>query len=432
MEEKLYRWVVKDDEEKLCKDVSEEACEVVPQNFARQVFASVASKTGDQLSAPGLILSWLLTALGSPSAALGMLVPVRESGSLLPQMFVAGVLRRYPIRKWFWVVGSVLQGAAVAGMGVVALTLDGAAAGWTIVGLLVLFSLSRGINSISSKDLLGKTIPKTRRGRMSGLASSISGWIAVGVGIFFAFHKAEELPTGLFAGLLFSAAGLWWFGAWMMSRVIEFPSPVEEEDGVVESAFSGLAFLREDPVFLRFCIARALLASTVLSMPFYVVLAHRATDGLLASLGILMIASSLAKAVSGASWGRLSDSSSRKTLAVAGLSAGLVGCLTAALAGIELEKTAAVWLYGGLFFLIGLAHTGIRTGRKTYLVDHANADNRARLVAVSNTLMGIVLLLSGSFGLLADALGERVVIAVFAGLGIAGSLLAFTLPEVEE
>ncbi len=431
MEEKLYQWVVGSDDESLCTDISEEAGEVVPQNFARQVIASVASKTGDQLSAPGLILSWLLTALGAPSAALGMLVPVRESGSLLPQMFVAGILRRSSIRKWFWVVGSVLQGAAVAGMGVVALTLKGAVAGWSIVGLLVIFSLSRGINSISSKDILGKTIPKRRRGRMSGLASSISGWIAVGVGIFFALNKAEELPTGLFAGLLFTAGALWLFGAWMMSRVIEFPSPVENDGGVVDGTFSGLRFLMDDPVFLRFCIARALLASTVLSMPFYVVLAHRATEGLLASLGVLMIASSLAKALSGAIWGRLSDSSSRKTLAAAGMSAGLVGCLTAALAGIEFEKSTAVWLFGGLFFLIGLAHTGIRTGRKTYLVDHADADNRARLVAVSNTLMGVVLLLSGSFGLLADALGERVIIFVFAALGIAGSLLAFTLPEAE-
>jgi uncharacterized membrane protein len=86
-------------------------------------------------------------------------------------------------------------------------------------------------------------------------------------------------------------------------------------------------------------------------------------------------------------------------------------------------------MFGGLFFLIGLAHTGIRLGRKTYLVDHAEADNRARLVAVSNTLMGLVLLLSGSFGLLANALGERLVILVFALLGIAGALTAWTLPE---
>ncbi|MEX2577534.1 MAG: hypothetical protein WD342_00640 [Verrucomicrobiales bacterium] len=431
MEEKLYDLVSDDEDARPCKGITDEACEVVPRNFGKQVLASIASKTGDQLSKPGLILAWLLTSLGAPAAAIGLLVPVRESGSLLPQMIAGGVVRRFPIRKGFWVGGSLLQGAAVVGMGLTALFLEGAAAGWTVVGLLVVFSLARGVNSITSKDLLGKTIPKTRRGRLGGLASSVSGWIAVAVGIFFALNPAEELPVGLFAGLLFSAGALWFLGAGIMSTLIEKPSAASDGGKALADALKSLRFLRDDPVFLRFCVARALLASTVLSMPFYVVLAHRATDGRIASFGILMVAGSLATALSGVTWGKLADASSRVTLAVAGLSAGLVGCLAAGLAGIEMNEVVAIWLYGGLFFLIALAHTGIRMGRKTYLVDHANADNRARLVAVSNTLMGVVLLLSGSFGLFAEAVGERMVILVFALLGIAGSLLAFTLPEVE-
>jgi MFS family permease len=231
--------------------------------------------------------------------------------------------------------------------------------------------------------------------------------------------------------LLFIAGALWIVAAGVMMTLIEEPSETSGDGNPLLDALESLKFLREDKVFLRFCIARALLASTVLSMPFYVVLAHRATDGKAASLGLLMIAGSLATALSGATWGKLSDRSSRKTLAIAGLSAGLIGCLTAAISGLEWERISALWIYGILFFLIGLAHTGIRIGRKTYLVDHAENDNRARLVAVSNTLMGLVLLASGSFGLLVGIVGERVVILVFAVLGILGSFMAFRLPEVE-
>lgn len=433
MEEKIYHLVSDDNEDaRICKDISEEACDAVPKNFGKQVLAQVCTKTGDQLSKPGLILTWLLTALGAPAATIGLLVPIREAGSLLPQMMVGGVIRRYPVRKYFWVIGSVLQGLAVLGMALAAWQLTGAAAGWTVVALLVLFSLSRGVCSIASKDLLGKTIPKTRRGRLGGLASSVSGWIAVGVGVFFALNKAEELPVNLFVSLLLVAGGLWLTAAAIMARLIEKPGATEGGGNAVSEALKSLRFLRDDPAFLKFCIARALLASTVLSMPFYVVLAHRATGGKIASLGILMIAGSLAAALSGLAWGKLSDISSRRTLGIAGMTAGLVGCVTAGIGGLEVDKTVAVWLFGVLFFLIGLAHTGIRVGRKTYLVDHATADNRSRLVAVSNTLMGIVLLLSGSFGLLADTIGERFVILIFALLGIAGSVLAFTLPEVQE
>lgn len=432
MEEKLYELVSGDEDARICKDISEDACDVFPRNFGKQVIAQVASKTGDQLSKPGLILTWLLTALGAPAVTIGLLVPIREAGSLLPQMIVGGVIRRYPIRKYFWVVGAVLQGLSILSVGFAALTLKGAAAGWSIVGLLVLFSLSRGISSIASKDLLGKTIPKTRRGRLGGLASSISGWIAVGVGIFFALNPARELPLGLLTTLLFVAAGLWLLGGLVMATLIEKPGATSGAGNALKAALASLHFLRDDPVFLRFCIARALLASTVLSMPFYVVLAHEATGGKIASLGILMIAGSLATALSGVTWGKLSDESSRLTLVIAGISAGTIGIITALVSLAEVGPSAAIWIYGLLFFLIGLAHTGIRTGRKTYLVDHANADNRAQLVAVSNTLMGIVLLISGTFGLLADAIGEQWVIFVFASLGITGGLLGLSLPEVED
>ncbi len=430
MGDRLYKLVTKDEESvDLSKGISEEASKEVPENFGRQVVASVASKTGDQLTKPGLVLTWLLTALGAPALTIGLLVPIREAGALLPQIPFANVIGRYRHRKRFWVFGSLLQGSAVIGIGVAALGLSGPALGWTVVGLLVFFSLARALCSISSKDLMGKTIPKTRRGRLSGLASSISGGIAVLVGVYFALNRAEEFTVVVLTSMIFFAGLLWWVGAWLMSRVVEYASPTNGDAGVLVEFKASLELLKEDPVFLRFCMVRGMLASTVLSMPFYVVLAHESTGGRIRSLGSLMIAGSLATALSGVVWGRLSDFSSRRTLAVAGLSAGLIGCLTAAISTLAFGETTAVYVYGGLFFLIGLSHTGIRNGRKTYLVDHANRENRAQLVAVSNTLMGMVLLVSGSLGLLAETLGTRGVILVFALLGIAGGVMAFYLPE---
>ena len=46
--------------------------------------------------------------------------------------------------------------------------LDGVMAGWAIVGLLVVFSLARGLCSVSAKDVLGKTVSKSRRGILMG------------------------------------------------------------------------------------------------------------------------------------------------------------------------------------------------------------------------------------------------------------------------
>lgn len=424
-------FIAKEEDPRACKDISEEACEVAPGNFIKQVCALTATKTGDALSKPGLILTWLLTALGAPATIIATLAPIRETGSLLPQMIVGQVIRRFPIRKGFWVTGSILQGLSVLAMAIVALTLRGAMAGWSIVGLLAIFSLSRGICSIASKDLLGKTISKTRRGRLSGLAASISGYAAVAVGLFFAFNKRDALPVALFAILLGVAGTLWLVAAAIMATLDEKPGTTSGGSNALKEAISSFHLLREDSTFRNFCIARALLASTVLSMPFYVLLAFEATGGRLTSLGILMIASSASTALSAVIWGRLADKSSRLNLVLAGTSAGAIGCITSGLAGLNFSTETALWLYTLLFFLIGITHSGIRIGRKIYLVNLATEKNRSTYVAVSNTLIGLILLASGAMGLLAEALGARGVILIFAILGVGGGLFSFLLPEVE-
>ena len=175
-------------------------------------------------------------------------------------------------------------------------------------------------------------------------------------------------------------------------------------------------------------------------MPFYVLLTREATGDRMSTFGLFIVASSLAAAMSGFTWGRLADRSSRKTLMIAGAGASAVGVVVY-LIGIAADQTglplrvdtlgATPWTYAVLYFVLALCHTGIRIGRKTYLVDMAPGDERASYVAVSNTVIGVVLLLSGSLGILGTFLSPSEVILVFAVLGLAGSAIAVTLREVE-
>ena len=59
----------------------------------------------------------------------------------------------------------VIDPGFLNGIGLAALFLNGQVAGWAIIALLVLFSLARGFSSVAAKDVLGKTIPRPRRGR---------------------------------------------------------------------------------------------------------------------------------------------------------------------------------------------------------------------------------------------------------------------------
>jgi MFS family permease len=430
--EDLYDLVSGDEDARACDDISEAACRVVPGNFFRQLAAQVATKLGDALSDPKIVLAWLLHTIGATGLAVGLLVPVREAGSLLPQLAIGGAVRRFPVRKWFWVAGSLAQGGAVLLMALTAILAPGPGAGWTILALLAVFSVARSVCSVSSKDILGKTVPRKRRGRLTGLAATASGGITLAVGLSFAVKDPESFSAGDFAFLLVAAGAMWLVASAIMAGLKEAPGATEGGRNAFREAVRSLAILARDADFRTFCISRALLASTVLSMPYVVLLAREASGGKVASLGILLVASSSATALSATVWGFQADRSSRRTLAVAGLSAGVVGVATFLVAGAGIGGAGAIWAYGGLFFLFGLAHTGIRIGRKTYLVDMAPSDRRASYVALSNTLIGVVLLLSGSFGLLTPSLGERGVVLVFAVLGLAGGALALTLRSTDE
>jgi MFS family permease len=427
---------------RICKDIPSKACTNIPANFLIHLSTQLTTKLGDALSSPRLVLTWLMAGLGISPAIIGLLVPLREAGSLLPQLMIGSTIRRFPIRKWFWVAGSIFQGISILGIAAIALTMQGAAAGWLIVGMVALFSLSRGACSVTGKDLVGKTVPRTRRGRLSGLSASIAGGITVVFGAALALAGPGSLAITLLAVFLVTAGCLWLAAAWIMTRLNETPGATSGGGNALRAAVSSFRLLKIDRTFRRFVISRGLLASTVLSMPFYVLLAREATGNQAVMLGFFIVASSLATTLSGYAWGKLADRSSRRTLIIAGSIAAVVGFITYGLGMAGILKTGdgaqsgqsmfAGWIYAILFFLLALAHTGIRIGRKTYLIDMAPAEERASYVALSNTIIGVILLVSGSFGIIGALFSPREVILVFAALGLAGSLVALTLEEAEE
>jgi hypothetical protein len=75
-------------------------------------------------------------------------------------------------------------------------------------------------------------------------------------------------------------------------------------------------------------------------------------------------------------------------------------------------------------------HGGVRLGRKVYLVDMASSDNRAAYVAVSNTIIGVLMLVGGVVGLLADFLGTTAIILLLGLLSLAAAIYIRKLPEV--
>ncbi|MFP4683448.1 MAG: MFS transporter, partial [Ectothiorhodospira sp.] len=354
------------------------------------------------------------------------------AGAIMPQLLVAAFIRHAPVRKWFWIWGSIGQALAVAGMGLTALTLSGVAAGWVIVALTVVFALARGMSSVASKDVLGKTISKQRRGTLMGYASAAAGAATLALGLWLTLQVGAGAGPGFFAVLLLTAAGLWLMAAAVFATLQEEPGATGGGGNALTEALRSLGLLRTDAPFRRFVLTRALLMSTALAQPFYVLLAQQQGDGGLPDLGMLILATGLAGTLSAPFWGRLSDRSSRRVLMAAGGLAGVLGVTVFTLVGTGVPWATTPWAFATFLFLMGIAHGGVRLGRKTYLVDMATQQTRAAYTAVSNTVIGLLLLVGGLFGLVAQLAGTATAILVLSLFTLVGAVSAGRLGEVQQ
>lgn len=425
----LYDALTGDEDARVCKDIPESACRELPGNFFRHLLAFTATKIGDQLASARLVLPWLLGVLGAPGWMTGLLVPIREAGALLPQLFVAAVIRRRPTRKGFWSVGSVIQGLCAMAMAGAALALEGATAGMAIIALLVVFSLARGVSSVAAKDVLGKTVSKQRRGTMMGWAGSAAGAATLAIGLALGTGYGALADDGTLLAVLAGAGVLWLAAAAVFITLKEPAGSTEGGGNALTDGLRSLGLLRSDRVFRHFVLTRTLLLGSALLMPFYTLLAGRLAGDSLSSLGAMVVAGGLASLVSSPFWGRWSDRSSRAVMGVAALLASITGGIV--LFGLAADGAwlAIPWTWGAVFFLGAFAHAGARLGRKTYLVDMATQDNRATYTAVSNTVIGVMLLVFGGISALLQLAGTAVVIGALVASSLAAAVMSRRLPE---
>ncbi|WCR10707.1 MFS transporter [Paracoccus stylophorae] len=395
-----------------------------PANFLRHAASLSMSKIADGLIDPKLVLSWLLDHLGASSVFVGLLVPIREAGALLPQLLTAPRVQAMARRKWAWVAGCIGQGVAAAGIVLAALTLAGTAAGVAICALLAVLAVARSICSVSYSDVLGKTVGQSRRGAATGVATSLGAGAVVIFALVLLSGMADRAALVVVAiGL---AALLWLSAGLVFATLWEEPAPGQADTPTLGQ----LSILRHDPQLRRFIWARGLLTATALAPPYIVLLGAQAGQGGFDRLGALVLASSIASAVSSWIWGRMADRSSRQVLMLSG-----IGGAAALLAAVALDLAGAsgtIWALPAVLFVLMIAYHGVRQGRVIYLVDMAPPDRRATYTAVSNTVIGVALLGSGIFGALASLAGPHVTLLIFAAMALAASLVTRGLDEIHD
>ncbi|WP_010148686.1 hypothetical protein [Serinicoccus profundi] len=396
----------------------------------RLIVSGALQGAGDQVVNAKTVLPWLLTATGAPAALAGLLVPLRESGSMLPQAALTPWVVSRPRRTRVWMVGAAGQGVATLAMAGSAVLLDGLAAGLGLLAALAVFAVARALCSMAAKDVQGRVIPRGQRGQVTGISTAAAGLAAVAVGVALQLAGPTVGPA-LLAWLLVGAAALWFAAVVVYSGIPEEPGAERAPSEPWWSQTVGM--LRTDARLRTFVLARALLLVSALAPPFLVTLAVEAGSSWLAGLGSFVIAQGVASVLGGRLFGRLADRSSRQVMMIGGLGASVVVLavvVVVALAPFGSPLVLAALVLG--YLLLSLLHVGVRVARKTYVVDVASGDERTRYVAVSNTAMGAILLVIGVVSAGIATFGQLPALVFLALLGLVGVAVTRRLPEVSQ
>jgi uncharacterized membrane protein YeaQ/YmgE (transglycosylase-associated protein family) len=137
---------------------------------------------------------------------------------------------------------------------------------------------------------------------------------------------------------------------------------------------------------------RSLLSHSALLAPLFP-LAY--AGDLVSVLAYLILVQALASLLSSYVWGALSDKR-----ALLCMQLGAVLALLASLGLLCLLVFYPSFLHNitwvlSLFFILSIGHSGVRTGRKVYSLDIASGHERTEFVALSNSVVGSFILLTG-------------------------------------
>jgi len=364
-----------------------------------------------------------------------MLVPIRESGALLPQAILSNTLAKVERRHRYWLAGVAIQMVSAIVIFIFAPFMNAAIAGYFVLCSLLLMSISRALVSLTSKDILGAHVDKGKRGKLTGLASSVSGGVSIILAVTAMFVEFEDTRSRLIMIGVASASTL--MLAMLTTRAIKTHVNTKKESAYFNDASQSqdsagdkntiANVLRMLPKQVkRFVLARSLLVHSALVAPFFIL----STGGnSIDSLFGFIVAQASASLISSFLWGKLADKNSVLTMQL-----GASICIMAILINLGIPllipDISQLIIAIGSFFILSIGHAAIRQGRKIYSVDIYSAHDRTEFVGQTNSFIGVVLLLLGGFYAALSALPSTILMSMMATALVIGIAVCFTLKKV--
>jgi len=402
------------------------------RNFVLHVINGALSGLGDALMDSRLIITAFLSQLTTSNVLIGLIAPLRDTGWFLPQLFITGLVERAPVKL------DVYRATTVARAITWGLLL---AAVFTIHDtnlLLLAFSvcvlslaIASGVAGLPFMTVTAKLIPPNQRSTLFGLRQSTGALLGALAGGALAFVLGGGLGLTYpqnFGAAFAGAAAANLIANYLFGLMVEKPEPVNRAGhAMLKDLRRAWLVAKSDATYRSYLIARSAILTGAASLAFLTVYAKRQMHVPDTTLGGFVPLTLITTLVSNMLWGRLADRRGGKLTMMLGAGVGIAfAALAVALTsgGVAKESALAVPTLAAAFVVGGVCNSAITVAGSPLVMEIAPAERRSLYFGLTNTALGVVMLLTSLLGVIVDQLGF-VALFIFAALAFAFSVFEF-------
>jgi MFS family permease len=418
------------------------------RNFAALVGDYVGFSMGMAFVSATTVLPAFMGRLTENKALVGLVSTVADGAWLLPQVIFANLLVNKRHKKRYvtaaGLIGRPLFLLYGLGLGL-GLARDPTLALALLMVAVFFFTGSDSFASVAWFDVLAKTIPEERRGRLVGISQVIYGLLAIGQGALITVMLEQEIPPyplnyALFFGLS---------GALLLLSLLSWQLLVEPDEAVERERASWrdyvpqlLRLLRQDRVLARLIVVRLLSGFDLMAFNFYVLFATEYLQLPEYTVGIFLAVQTIGGILASAGLGLLSErAGSHRVVQVAtavsvtaplvalGLALGTPAPLAGLGQGGAEAGLATLVTCAWTFLAMGVVGSSFMLGFMNYVLELAPAGQRPTYTGLFNTIGGALVLLPLLGGWLVDLTNWWVLFAFTASMLAVAHVLSWRLPS---
>jgi MFS family permease len=363
--------------------------------------------------------------LGAPNVVIGAIPAVMTLGWFLPSLFAAGHTETLPRQMPFIMRWTGWERVPYLVMALLAFFVAERAPGLTLAVVLLLLLVSTGVGGLlmpSWMDLIGRAVPTAARGRFFALSSLMAGVVGFGASAVIADVLAR-IPAPHSYGVCFLLATASLGLSWLALAFVREPEGRPTRPPVPLGAYLARvpALLRRDRNLSWFLAARAFAIAGTMAGGFYTVYALRAWEAPASRAGVFTALLVVGHALGTLTLGWVADHVGHRLVLLAGaaatVSASAVALLASSLATFEV-----------VFVLFGFHTAAVSVSALNVLLEFApTQDERPTYIGLGSTAMAPVAFATPLVGgVMADALGFRVVFVTALVVGLAGLVMLAT------